>query len=116
MNHIPFYFENKSQNNFCEAVPNAAVFIVVFQVHVNYLALKFNQNEFDEKLFFEVIRNRKNFRLRSFLYQGTLWQKIQAAVSYKIVSYMRALTVTPISSYTNPLIVNPSFRHFFVSC
>ena len=42
MNHIPFYFENKSQNNFCEAVPNAAVFIVVFQMHVNYLALKFN--------------------------------------------------------------------------
>ena len=30
MNHIPFYFDNKSQPNFCEAVPNAAVFIVVF--------------------------------------------------------------------------------------
>ena len=90
MNHIPFYFENKSQTNctrntvqystvqygtvrygtvrystvqystvqystvqystvqystglyFCEAVPNAAVFIVVFQVYANYLILKFN--------------------------------------------------------------------------
>ena len=39
-------------------------------------------NEFDEKLFFEVIGNWINFRLGSFLYQGTLWQKIQAAVSY----------------------------------
>ena len=43
--------------------------------------------------FFEIIRNWINFRLRSFLYQGTLWQKIQAAVSYKLVSYMQVLTV-----------------------
>ena len=43
--------------------------------------------------FFEVIRNWINFRLRSFLYKGTLWQKIQVAVSYKLVSYMRVLTV-----------------------
>ena len=72
---------------------NAAVFIVVFQVFVNYFILKFNQNQFDEKPFFEVRRNWLNFRLRSFLYQGTLWQKIQAVVSYKLVSYMRVLTV-----------------------
>ena len=32
--------------------------------------------------FFEVTRNWINFRLRSFLYQGTLWQKIQAAFSF----------------------------------
>ena len=44
-NQVPFYFENKSQTNctrntvkystalyFCKAVPNAAVFTVVFQV------------------------------------------------------------------------------------
>ena len=86
-------FENKSQTNFWEAVSNAAVFIVVFQAYVNYFILKFNQNEFDQKLFFEVIRNWIYFRLRNFLYQGTLWQKIQAAVFYKLVSYMRVLTV-----------------------
>ena len=69
MNHIPFYFENKSQTNctrnivkyssvqfstalyFCKAVPHAAVFIVIFQVYVNYFILKFNYNEFDEKPF-----------------------------------------------------------------
>ena len=71
-------------------MPHAAVFIVVFQVYVNYFILKSNYNEFDKKPFFEVTRD---FRLRSFLYQGTLWQKIQAAVSYKLVSYMRVLTV-----------------------
>ena len=70
----------------------AAVFIVVFQVYVNYFILKFNSNEFDEKTFFEVIRNWINFRLRSFLYRGTLWQKIQASVFYKLVSYMRVFT------------------------
>ena len=57
---------------FCKAVPHAAVFIVVFQVYVNYFILKSNYNEFDEKPFFEVTRNWLNFRLRSFLYQGTL--------------------------------------------
>ena len=67
------------------------MFIVVFQVYVNYFILKFNYNEFDEKSFFEVIGNWINFRLRGFLYQGTLWQKIQAAVSYKLVSYMQVL-------------------------
>ena len=60
----------------CKAVPNAAMFVVVFSVYVNYFI-------FDEKPFFAVIRNWINFRLRSFLYQGTLRQKIQAAVSYK---------------------------------
>ena len=47
MNHIPFYFDNKSQTNctalyFYKAVPNANVFIVVFQVYVSYFILKFN--------------------------------------------------------------------------
>ena len=74
-------------------MPHAAVFIVVFQVYVDYFILKSNYNEFDEKPFFEVTSNWLNFRLKSFLYQGTLRQKIQAAVSYKLVSYMRVLTV-----------------------
>ena len=90
---MQFYFENKSQTNctrntvkystvlyFCEAVPNAAVFIVVFQVYVNYFILKFNSNEFDEKLFFEAKRSWINFRLKSFLYQGTLWQKFRLQI------------------------------------
>ena len=83
MNPIPFYFENKPQITynrntvksalyFCKAVPHAAVFIVVFQVYVNSFILKSNYNKFDEKPFFEVTRNWLNFRLRSFLYQGTL--------------------------------------------
>ena len=52
---IPYQFENELQTNctqntvkyntvqhyFCEAVPNAAVFIVVFQVYINYFILKF---------------------------------------------------------------------------
>ena len=42
INVIPFYFENKSQTNFCEPVSNAAAFIVVFQAYVNYFILKFN--------------------------------------------------------------------------
>ena len=46
-----------------------------------------------ESHFSDAIRNWINFRLRSFLYQGTLWQNIQAAVSYKLVSYMWVLTV-----------------------
>ena len=33
------------------------------------------------------------FQTEKFLYQGTLWQKIQAAVSCKLVPYMRVLTV-----------------------
>ena len=52
VNHIPFYFENKSQTSctrnaisaalyFCKVVPNAAVFIVVFQVYVYYFISKF---------------------------------------------------------------------------
>ena len=83
MNTIPFYFENKPQITctrntestalcFCKAVPHATAFIVVFQVYVNYFILKSNYNEFDEKPFFEVTRNWLNFRLRSFLYQGSL--------------------------------------------
>ena len=74
-------------------MPQAAVFIVVFQVLVNYFILKFKYKEFDEKPFFDVIRNWVNLSLRSFLYQGTLRQETQAAVSYKLVSYMRVLTV-----------------------
>ena len=100
MNHIPFYFESKSQSNCTKNTVKyrtvqycITVFIVVFQVYANYLILKFNKNEFDERLFFEVMRNWINFRLRSFLYQGTLWQKIKDAVSYKLVSYMRVLAV-----------------------
>ena len=46
--------------------------------------------------FSDVIRNWANFSLRGFLYQGTLRQKIQAAVSYKLVSYMQVLTVPTI--------------------
>ena len=76
------------------------MFTVVFQVYVNYFILKFYENEFDEKPFVEVIRNWINFRLRSFLYQGTLWQKSQAAVSYQLVSFMRVLAVS-IRLFTN---------------
>ena len=75
-------------------MPNAAVFTVVFKVYINYLILTFNHNESDERPVFDVIRNWINFRLRSFLYQGTLWQNIQAAFSCKLVSYMLVLTVT----------------------
>ena len=74
-------------------MPNAAVFTVVFEVYINYFILQFSYNESDEKPFLDVIRNWKNFRLRSFSDQGTLRQNIQAAVSYKLVSYMRVLTV-----------------------
>ena len=73
-------------------MPNAAVFIVVLQVYANYFIFTY-LDEFDENQFFEVIRNWINFRLRSFLYQDTLRQKFQAAVSYKLVSYMQVLTV-----------------------
>ena len=55
---------------FCKAVPHAVVFIAVFQVYVNYFILKLNYNESDEKPFFEVIL-WLNFKLRSFLHQGT---------------------------------------------
>ena len=72
---------------FCKAAPNAAVFTVVFEVYINYFILKFNYNESDEMPVFDVIRNWINFRLRSFLYQGTLWQNIQTSFSYKLVSY-----------------------------
>ena len=109
MSHIPLYFENKSQTNctrntvkYSKVVPNAAVFIVVFQVYANHFILKFNENEFDAKPFLEVIRNCWiNFRLRSFLYLGTLWQKIHAAVSYKLVSCMRVLTLCRIQEAVN---------------
>ena len=73
---------------------HAVVFVVVFKVYADYFILKFNCNEFDEKQIFEVIRNWLNFRLRSCLCQGTLITKIQAAVSYKLVFYMRVLTVS----------------------
>ena len=39
---------------FCKAVPHAAVFIVAFQVYVNYFILKCNYNEFCEKSFFKL--------------------------------------------------------------
>ena len=74
-------------------MPNAAVFTVVFEVYINYFILQFSYNESDEKPLFDVIRNWINFRLTSFSDQGTLRQNIQAAVSYKLVSYMRVLTV-----------------------
>ena len=81
---------------------NAAVFTVVFQVYINYFVLKFNCNESDAKAVFDALRNWINFRLRSFLYQGTLWQNFQDAVSYKSVSYMRVLTVNvPYLQYTS---------------
>ena len=60
---------------FCKAVPHAVVFVVVLQVYAHYLMLKFDCNEFDEKPIFEVIRSWLNFRLRSFLCQGTLMTK-----------------------------------------
>ena len=74
-------------------MPNAAVFTVVFEVYINYSLLRFNNSEYDEKPFFDVIRSWISFRLRSFLYQGIVRQNIQAAVSYKLVSYMWVLTV-----------------------
>ena len=70
-------------------MPNAAVFTVVFEVYISYSILKFNYNESDENPFFDVIRNWINFRLRNFLYQATLRQNIQTAVSYKLVFYTR---------------------------
>ena len=75
-------------------MPHAVVFVVDFKVYAHYFKVKFNCNEFDEKPIFEVIRNWLNFRLRSFLCQGTLITKIQAAVSYKLVFYMWVLTVS----------------------
>ena len=51
---------------------------------------------------FDAVRNWINFRLRSFSYQGTLWQNIQDVVSSKLVSYMRVLTVNlPYLQYTS---------------
>ena len=32
------------------------------------------------------------FQAEKFLYQGTFWQKIQAAVSFKLVSYMPSVS------------------------
>ena len=43
-----------------------------------------------ESHFLMLIRNWINFRLRSFLHQGALWQNIQAAVSYKL-SFLYAI-------------------------
>ena len=65
---MPFYFENKSQITctrntvkyfftalyFCKAVPHIALFVVVFQVYVNYFILKSNYNEFDKKPFLKL--------------------------------------------------------------
>ena len=56
-------------------MPHAAVFIVVFQVYVNYFILKFNYNEFDERPLFEAIRNLLNFRLRNFSYVRVPYDK-----------------------------------------
>ena len=69
------------------------MFTVVFQVYINYFILNFNYSQSDAKPIFDAIRNWINIRLRCFLYQGTLWQNIQAAVCYKLASYMRVLTV-----------------------
>ena len=83
MNPIPFYFENKSQiictrNTvkfalyFYKAEPHAAVFIVVFQVYVNYFILKSNYNEFGEKPFFLSFLKLFKFQAEKFLISGYL--------------------------------------------
>ena len=108
MNHRPFYFQNKARHS---TVPNADVFIVVFKVYVNYFILKFNSNEFNEKPYFELIRNWINFRLGSFLYQDTLWQKIQNPVSYKLASYVRVLTLLCYLTSKDPLMKK---KHIFL--
>ena len=56
-------------------MPHAVVFVVVFQVYAHYLMLKFDYNKSDEKPIFEDIRSWFDFRLRSFLCQGTLMTK-----------------------------------------
>ena len=70
-------------------MPHAVVFVVVFKVYADYFILKFNCNEFDEKQIFEVIRNWLNFRLRSFLCQGTLITK-NSGCSFLQVSFLYA--------------------------
>ena len=62
-------------------------------MYVNYFILKSNYNEFDENPFFEVTRNWSNFRLRISYIRVPYDKRFQAAVSYKLVSYMRFLTV-----------------------
>ena len=68
------------------------MFIVVFQVHVNYFILKFNQLSLMESYFLKY-KKRDKFQAGKFLISGYLMAKIQAAVSYKSVSYMQVLTV-----------------------
>ena len=70
-------------------MPHAVVFVVVFKVYADYLILKFNCNEFDEKQIFEVIRNWLNFRLRSFICQGTLITK-NSGCSFLQVGFLYA--------------------------
>ena len=68
---------------------HAAVFIVVFQVYVNSFILKSNCNEFDEKPFFLSYKKLVKFQAEKFSYIRVPYdKKIQAAVSYKLVSYM----------------------------
>ena len=45
------------------------------------------------KRHFSSYKKLDKFQTEKFLYQGILWQKVQTAVSYKLVSYMRVLTV-----------------------
>ena len=53
------------------------------------------------------IRSLPKIRLRSFLYEGTVFQKNQPEVSYKVVSILRVLTVArkPLAKIRkNPLV------------
>ena len=59
---------------FRKAVPHAAVFIVVFQVYVNYVILKCNYNEFYEKPFLSYKKLVK-FQAEKFLISGYLMTK-----------------------------------------
>ena len=109
---------------FCKAVPHAVVFVVVFQVYAHYLMLKFDCNESDEKPIFEVIRSWFNFRLRSFLCQGTLMTKNSGCSLFLQVnflyagSYCKLLILTSytkfeLNSLKNNEITN--YRHFWLS-
>ena len=104
-------------------MPHAAVFLVDFKVNAHYFILKFNCNEFDEKPIFEVKRNWFNFRLRSFLCQGTLITKnsgcsfLQAsflcAGSYCKLQILTSYTKFEHNSLRNNEITN--YRHFWLS-
>ena len=54
--------------------------------------------------------------LRGFFYQGTLWQKIQAAVSYSLVSCLQVLTIVKSASMHNYSVQYSLMRHSPTSC